>query len=325
MRGERVLRYLQVVSGSCVAPLRVARRLRRAVLVGLAIASVQGCSTVKFVYNQLDWLVPYYVGDYVSLTHEQATRLDEQFARLRYWHCSTQLRGYVRWLRAANDDIQAGNTDYAEIEARYAELQRYFQEFAEQASHGIAEMMLLVSDSQVAEFFLNLDKENRKLRSELEARSPEERHRRSVRRMEEQLERWVGDLTPQQQNAVAAWSMEMMRGNMERLEARLAWQDELRRLLETRQDTLAFREGVRRLFVEPERFRPAEVVRNQAIRREQTLRLLAAIGATLTAEQRAAVSRRAAKWTSDFEELACAVNAAPAARDFGSVGIVEAR
>jgi hypothetical protein len=315
---------LQVVPGRWAARLRAARRLPWVLLIGLATISAPGCSTVKFVYNQLDWLLPYYLGDYVSLTREQVLRLDDEFARLRRWHCNTQLQAYVRWLQAANDDVQAGNIGYTAIEARYVELQRYLRSFTEEASRGVAEMMLMTSDAQVIEIFHNLDRENRKLRSGVEERSLEERRMRSTRRMEEQLERWVGDLTPAQRDAVAAWSMEMVGGDIERLEARVTWQRELRRLLETRVDTPEFREGVRRLFVEPERFRPAEVTRNQTLRRERTLHLLATIGATLTPEQRASISRRAAKWADDFEELACVGKPAPTARENWLIAMAEA-
>lgn len=324
MRGETEVRCLRLVPGLCALRRPVAHRWQRALLVGLAIVSVQGCSTVKFVYNQLDWLLPYYLGDYVSLTREQAARLDEEFARLRHWHCSTQLPDYARWLQAADADVQAGHIGYAAIEARYVELQRHLRSFTEEASRGVAEMMLMASDAQVIEIFHNLERENRKLRSGVEERSSEERRKRSMRRMEEQLERWVGDLTPAQQSAVAAWSTEMAGGDIERLEARVTWQRELRRLLETRADTPEFREGVRWLFVEPERFRPAEATRSQTLRREQTLHLLATIGATLTSEQRASISRRAAKWAGDFQELACAGKSASTARENGLVAMAEA-
>ena len=85
-----------------------------------------------------------------------------------------------------------------------------------------------------------------------------------------QLERWLGDLTPAQHQAVVAWSADMTPGGGDRLAARTSWQQVLRQVLAQRGDTPAFRQGMRQLFVEPERMRPVEVTKNRRLRREKT-------------------------------------------------------
>ena len=62
------------------------KRLRIFVLVSL-LAALAGCSN-SFVYNQLDWLIPWYLGDYVDLNREQQRAFKEQLGELLRWHRS---------------------------------------------------------------------------------------------------------------------------------------------------------------------------------------------------------------------------------------------
>lgn len=290
------------------------RSIPRLLLVGLLVATLVGCSRVKLVYNQLDWLLPYYLGDYVSLTPGQALHLDQELAQLREWHCGTQMHDYVEWLRAAGGEVRSGAADAARIEARYEELASFWTGLMGQTSEHMARLIPQASDEQVVELLGNIEAENEKLRGEIEQRSPAQRRERSVERMEKNLERWIGDLTPAQHDAVVAWSAEMAGGDVDRLAARLSWQQEFRRLLQQRHDVAAFWDGLRRLFTEPERFRSAQVNRNRAQRREATLRLLATVAGMLTPAQRVAAAQRAQEWASDFEDLACADKPVRAAR-----------
>ena len=53
------------------------------------------CSN-KFFYNQLDWLIPWYVDDYVDLTLVQKENLDKQVEMLLQWHRGEELsQGYI--------------------------------------------------------------------------------------------------------------------------------------------------------------------------------------------------------------------------------------
>ena len=53
-------------------------RLPRKVISALLLLMLTGCSGTTFVYNRLDFLIPWYVGKYVDLTRLQKQLLDEQ-------------------------------------------------------------------------------------------------------------------------------------------------------------------------------------------------------------------------------------------------------
>ena len=69
---------------------------------GLLIAIIiflGGCST-KFTYNNLDWLIHWYIDDYVSLSDNQEALFDKYFADWQSWHRSQELGKYIEHLKS---------------------------------------------------------------------------------------------------------------------------------------------------------------------------------------------------------------------------------
>ena len=64
-----------------------------------------GCST-KFTYNNLDWLIHWYVDDYVELSDRQENLFDEHFANWLNWHRSEELAKYVKHLKSLKADVE---------------------------------------------------------------------------------------------------------------------------------------------------------------------------------------------------------------------------
>ena len=78
-----------------------ARPLRRLILIACSALLLAGCG-LRFAYSQLDWLLPWYLRDYVTLNAGQRSELDVRLAGLLDWHCRSHLPEYVALLRAAN-------------------------------------------------------------------------------------------------------------------------------------------------------------------------------------------------------------------------------
>ena len=66
---------------------------KRLLPLGLCLA-LASCSNA-FVYNQLDWLIPWYMGDYVNLTREQKKSFKEELEPLLQWHRNEELQNYL--------------------------------------------------------------------------------------------------------------------------------------------------------------------------------------------------------------------------------------
>ena len=59
-----------------------------------ALVLLSACSNT-FLYNQLDWIVPWYVDDFVDLNRQQRQDLKTQVRELLTWHRGEELATYL--------------------------------------------------------------------------------------------------------------------------------------------------------------------------------------------------------------------------------------
>jgi hypothetical protein len=60
----------------------------------LCALTFSGCSS-SFLYNQLDWMIPWLVDDYVGLSRDQKIDLKSRLQPLLKWHREEELRAYL--------------------------------------------------------------------------------------------------------------------------------------------------------------------------------------------------------------------------------------
>jgi hypothetical protein len=285
---------------------RCPRFLGHALLIVL-LALLAGCSSLKLAYPRLDWFVLYYVRGHVTLTDHQSDRLETALATFQRWHCTTELGDYARWLREVNGDIQGGNTGFDVVARRYAELLAFWDRVLGQGSAELAVLLPLLSDEQVEEYFHNLARDNSRYRTESVELSLTARHARSRERMRAQLERWIGELMPAQEQALTSWSQAASPTAAENyLAGRLVWQQALRQVLAGRQQPARLHAELYRLLAQPQTLWTPDYAHERTRRQEQTLRLIETIAAMLTPEQRRFFAQRALGMARDFDDLSCA-------------------
>ena len=67
-------------------------------------------------------------------------------------------------------------------------------------------LLRTAKDQQIDTLFINLEKENFEMLKKYDDRTPEQRNQRRQERMKKQLDKWIGDLTEEQLQALALWS-----------------------------------------------------------------------------------------------------------------------
>jgi hypothetical protein len=263
---------------------------------------VNGC-TVKFYYNQLDWLIPWRLESYMSLNDDQRRLLEQSLSQQLRWHRDTQLPAYANWLRQLGDDLQDG-LEPGELDRHEAVLEGYWQLLLNQFAPDLGRLLALATDAQVADLFANLEENNREYRQEYVALPAAELRRKYAEFATEELKRWLAEVTPEQEQLIARWLEKMEVITPERLQYRQQWQQRLRELLAKRRDRDSFMAAFQQFFQSPERDRPAEYQRkfdhNQAVFKAFAL----ALDERLTAEQRRFLLRRLDALASDFKQLA---------------------
>lgn len=278
----------------------------RTLIVAVALAlMLSACGRVQYAYSQLDWLVPWYVRDYVRLDRDQRALLDQRLALRLEWHCAAHLPEYVRWLQGIERDLEAVPIDTAFLESRIAEALVFWRELAEVLVQDASPLLATLSDRQIRDLFESFAERNEKTRKEFLVGSPRELHERRVARMEKRLQRWFGRLDRDQVAMLEVWSRELQDGTLEWFDNRLVWQQRLGETLEGRAGGQRFERELAALVLAPDMHWTDQYRAMVAGNRERTLGLLLDLHASASERQRQKLRKEISSLSTQFRRLAC--------------------
>ena len=259
------------------------------------------------LYPHLNWLIPFYVDDYISLNPEQSSELEKRLLQVLDWHCRTQLPAYARSLREMAMDFEDPLHP-----VRYERLQYYsnqfithWQELSKEIGPQMADILTTASDEQLSEMFQNIEKRNIKYKSEYVDVPLDELKKKRRERLAKNLKQWISRLTPEQKQAVHDWSDQIKPLSADRLRNRERALTEFKNLLTKRRHDPDFKEAFVALLVDFDHMRAPDYQKKINYNTEVTFRLLMKIDRSLKPTQRAYLLKRIGSLASDFEKLSC--------------------
>ncbi|MFZ8983033.1 MAG: DUF6279 family lipoprotein [Steroidobacteraceae bacterium] len=275
----------------------------RWVLLVVATMLLTACGGVRFFYDRLDMLLPWYLGGYVELEPSQRSDLERRVDVLLAWHRSTEIRRYAAFFReleaAAERPVEPGR-----FEAWRREAESYWQDLALKAVPEAGALLASLSDTQVRELMDGLREDQAELAEDIAKRSPAERLERRRKSLEKQFKRWLGRLEPRQLAMIDEASLELETDSTGWLSSRSAWTDAFERALEQRKDPRVFPARLRVLLVNGESTWPAAYRRSFEEDRTRVIGLMADIDRSLTPRQRQHLRQRLGRWAADLEAIA---------------------
>ena len=192
---------------------------------------LQSCSA-SYTYNNLNWLVHWFVDDYVELTREQKQDFDRYFSQLQQWHREEELERYLASLKAIRhsltEEALSGDALAAEVTRRSKESYQYWLDLIATADQPLGKLAVTLSPEQKEEFFLALDRKLTEL-DEKAARNDQPAKRR--KRFLKAVEPWFGQLNRSQQKRLKQWSLEIAPTRLLLKEYREAWSAGLKEAL----------------------------------------------------------------------------------------------
>lgn len=280
-------------------------KLIKFVSVLLLLVSLSGCSRVQLAYNQLDWLIPYYINGYVELTENQGYYLDEQVTDLLKWHCSEHLTSYAELLRDANRQFQSGSISAVQLEEHVAHFDIFWREIMQHSSPFLVQFFNTFSDDQVNALRERFQVDNRDWYDAFKEKSAAEIQEENLDIMQNELERWFGDLNEAQLKMVQKWSTRFTTLGYPGQSAREHWQQRLLQMLELRQDLNRLNASVNLLFVNPVKLRSQDYLKLMEDNTQFTIQLISNLSTSLSDEQRQHLQEMIVTISGDFESLAC--------------------
>lgn len=198
-------------------------------LILLTALLLSGCGA-KFVYNNLAMISPWYVDDFVDLDREQAALYQSHLQDIHQWHRTHELPEYHRLLSELRDHLDNTALDEAFLSSHLLQLRQRWQVLITRATPALTEMAKSLTDEQIQSLQQALEEANQERLEE--ADSPAQ-HRKDIQKG---IARWLGKLTPQQQQ----WVADFAGANPDRSEATVrahrAFQQQLFTLLAQRGD-----------------------------------------------------------------------------------------
>jgi Family of unknown function (DUF6279) len=199
-----------------------------------ALLFLTSCSST-FIYNQLDWLIPWYVDDYVDLTGPQKKSLKQQLQPLLHWHRKEELARYLDLLAGIEEDLAApldGSTLQGWVDAASLAGERLEQHMLPLAFE-VGEQL---SDAQMADFLESLWDKQAELEEEFLERDDAAYIEESYENFEENLREFLGRLNAEQKLLVQEAAASLQRFDDAWLAERRAWLELLQRVLSERRD-----------------------------------------------------------------------------------------
>jgi hypothetical protein len=227
MRAAAIQRYVTSVSSVTDGGWRV--RCKR--LLPICLCLMLGSCSNAFVYNQLDWLIPWYMGDYVNLTREQKSSFKEGLQPLLQWHREEELQSYLLILQDIEADLDRPLT--APVIQSWADQLLLAYRRLEQRSLTLAFALgEQMSDEQLAHFMNELYEEQAELEDEYLNRSDEEFRQQTFENFEDGLKGFMGKLQPEQKQLLQDAAAQMQRFDQAWLQQRHQWLVQTEELLQ---------------------------------------------------------------------------------------------
>jgi hypothetical protein len=281
-------------------------RTKRTLLLILTISILISCGP-RLVYPHLNWLIPWYISDYISFDSTQKNLLKQRLLKQLDWHCRTQLPAYAELLRAIGRDF--ANADqpltYLKIQFYYKKLMELWKELMKQIGPDIYDIISTASDSQIDELIDNLSKQNKEFKEEYVDPPIQKLNEKRRKRVIDRLEDWISDLTTEQKAAVASWNNQLVPLAEEWLENRENIQAEARRLLSQRRTDPEFRTKFLELVVNPGQMRSPAYQAKIDANMDITFNFISQLSGMLTPRQRSYLLKRIESLAADFDKLSC--------------------
>jgi hypothetical protein len=205
------------------------RRLCRVVIL-CGMLLLVACSGTTFVYNRLNFLLPWYVDDYANLNSQQEAYFAELLGPFLDWHRHQELPSYVAILAAIEQSLDRPQTA-AGVAAVFAQLEAAWLRLEGTALDHLLDLGAQLSDEQVAKFMEVLWEEQKEFEDKYLKRTEDEFYEDSYDNLVDNAKEYLGALTDEQHALLRVSSRRLQRSDVVWISERAAWLTELGELL----------------------------------------------------------------------------------------------
>ncbi|MFN2287712.1 MAG: DUF6279 family lipoprotein [Chromatocurvus sp.] len=203
----------------------------RPVVYCLLLVLLTGCSSTRFFYNRLDFLIPWYLSGYVDLERGQRQLLKDRVDALLGWHRRSELPRYAALLARAEQSLDSRVTLEA-IETLALSAEHKWLRLRDRALDELIAVGEVLSDDQVAAFIGALREKQEEYEEKYLDRDDDTYREEACESLIDNLEDYLGRLGRDRQRESCAMLEELRRADAIWLAERQRWLDWLQGILQ---------------------------------------------------------------------------------------------
>ena len=278
--------------------------MKKSVIFALLVL-LGGCSS-KLAYNNLDWLIYWYMDDYIELTDKQENVFDHHLESWIDWHRDTELTRYIAQLKSLKSDIANDQLTEQVINKHLEQATSHWIRVREKLSPEIASMATTLTDEQVVRFFAALEKDNKEEEEEYLEDSDKSAQEKAEDRLEditEDMEDRIGSLTDQQEKIIAHYAPRFASTYQDWIAYQRAIQDAARKVFITRDTNPDFTQDLMRIMNNPDVYRSESYMQKREQNRQLYASMAAELSQTLTSDQKRKLLNKIQDIIDDLNDL----------------------
>lgn len=283
-----------------MASLAVHLKKKTTVVLVLITLITSACSW-RLMYNYLDWILPWYLDDYVTLTDQQEDLFDRATLRFLGWHRYVELPRYSQFFNALKNAQDAPMSE-EQVLTFFDEAENLWTALIEKS---IPDLLLLanqLSDVQVEQINTALKVKNEELNEKYGGRTESEQRQFWQKKMSDGLNDWLGNIDATQQQLIEQWSQTRRNTTANWLAYRNDWREKFIDILNDRNQP-DFDEKMRSFLLQPRNIYSKAYLQAVTENRLSFAKLIAEISSTLTDEQRIYLQKELAQILIDLTDL----------------------
>lgn len=190
-----------------------------------------GCSSTTFVYNRIDFLLPWYLESYVDLNREQKQDLKQLLIPFFKWHREEELPNYLAIIEDLELALDA-SVEFETIAGITYDVEESWFRLEDRMLLWAIPMTRELSSKQLDGFIQSMQTKTEQSEKEYLNRNLQTYQNDNYKRLRKNLRRFMGGLNKEQLSLVSAASKEMIRVDGQWIANRKALIEKLKGILE---------------------------------------------------------------------------------------------
>lgn len=173
-------------------------------LVVFVLLFMSACS-MRVIYNYLDWIIPYYMDDYVTLTYKQEEFFDHATIQFLDWHRTEELPRYENYIVGLKES-QSAPMSRQQVLQFFGDAEALWTSLLTESIPSLLGLSTQLSEKQLKEINDALRDNFKELQNKYGKQNDIQRREFWREKMYDAVDDWLGRVTDDQAEIIRSWS-----------------------------------------------------------------------------------------------------------------------